>query len=339
MPFRRKVKANAKRALKGSWGKAICIVIIVAVIITIFSLVEVLFYALLDLGVYVDPSNTKGNHFDDVLNISPLALAITLGVCVVAFLILSPVAVGVKRWFYRVVEGERQPISMIFDDFGPVSRFFRAVGLWINLGVRIGLIALAVNLPLVAIRVVARLFNLVDFVDLNEAGLALLFLSAVLFLLGGLLTLFIAMRYFLVPYLYIDRPDLTQRQIFRISAACMRNRKEEVFWLFLSFIPWLLSCLLILPALFVAPYLMASEALYAKVFVETAKLEHPDLFPAERCASAYGHIGGEPSGIHPLSSQDSGRPLEPTQEIPDLSQEVDRMKDHPAADAGKEQQS
>ena len=103
-----------------------------------------------------------------------------------------------------------------------------------------------------------------------------LVLSCVLLVLCTLVLILVLLRYFLTPYYLVHRPDLTVSQAIQLSIRGTREQKGNLLLFGLSFLPWMLLGLLVVPLLYVLPYLMASRALYAKVLITREERREPE---------------------------------------------------------------
>ena len=73
-----------------------------------------------------------------------------------------------------------------------------------------------------------------------------------------------AYSYAMTPYILVDRPELSVRDAIRLSGRMMSGRKLDLFCLHLSFIGWMLLCILTLGIgiLFLSPYMMTAQAAF-----------------------------------------------------------------------------
>ena len=88
------------------------------------------------------------------------------------------------------------------------------------------------------------------------------FLWSMLFIIPGIIKSY---SYWMVPYLTADNPNLSASRAFEISKKTMKGDKWHTFVLQLSFIGWVLLCILSfgVGAYFLAPY---QEATYAELY-------------------------------------------------------------------------
>lgn len=85
------------------------------------------------------------------------------------------------------------------------------------------------------------------------------FLWSLLLIVPGIVKSY---EYILVPYLLADHPGMDRKQAMELSRKMMEGEKGKMFALHLSFLPWMLLCVLTLGLgyLFLNPYIEASTA-------------------------------------------------------------------------------
>ena len=88
-----------------------------------------------------------------------------------------------------------------------------------------------------------------------------LFLWYLLLIIPGIIKCF---SYALTPYILVDEPELSALQAIKKSRKMMKGHKFDLFWLFLSFIGWIILCILTfgLGALWLGPYMYTSYAAF-----------------------------------------------------------------------------
>ena len=87
------------------------------------------------------------------------------------------------------------------------------------------------------------------------------FLWALLLIIPGIIASF---SYALTPYLMAEYPDMGADDAITLSKKIMHGNKENLFYLYLTFIGWSLLCLLTLGIgyLWLVPYMSVSEAAF-----------------------------------------------------------------------------
>ena len=88
----------------------------------------------------------------------------------------------------------------------------------------------------------------------------------------------LSLAYGLVPFVIYDNPGITPREALRLSRMMMRGHKAEFFLLQLSFIGWILLCILCpIGILWLAPYTYAAEAHFYEDVKAEYQITHEDL--------------------------------------------------------------
>ena len=271
-----KIKQNARRALGGNWGKAIAILLTLFAVSLLFVFFEALFYWVFHFTGGVGPHLRFSLDFIPLdyplltqerdVNLVPFLISTLSTLC--GLLVLSPLSLGITRWYYELIAGEETEIFTIFSYFSHFRLYLRSVWYHIQIMVRSFLWSVALFAP------GTLLFALCSYY-LEQPGngayvTALSFglvLSCVLLVLCAVVLILLLLRYFLTPYYLVEKPEWTVTQAIRRSVAGTREQKGNLLLFGLSFLPWLLLGVFLLPLLYVIPYLMASRALYAKVLI------------------------------------------------------------------------
>lgn len=96
-----------------------------------------------------------------------------------------------------------------------------------------------------------------------------IFLWSLLFLIPGIIKTF---SYAMTPYILEENPQLSANEAIDHSRAMMKGHKFDLFWLYLSFIGWILLSILTLGIgfLWLAPYMETAQA----AFYEDVKADY-----------------------------------------------------------------
>ncbi|MDR2610250.1 MAG: DUF975 family protein [Clostridiales Family XIII bacterium] len=102
-----------------------------------------------------------------------------------------------------------------------------------------------------------------------------------------------------IPYLAAENPDLTHREIFKLSASLMKGQKFRLFLFDMSFIPWWLLSVItfgIMKYVWLDPFYYASRAeVYAQLRGEALTLEAPASARVhEKLQGLISHVGAKP---------------------------------------------
>ena len=272
MKLRRLIKQNARRALQRHWSRAAAIALVALIFCFLFVALEMLLSAVFGLPAYVDPFATPDIYLDDLPNVSPVAMAVSLAVAALYFLVLAPLSMGLLRWFFLLGDGKAEPTVAIFEYFHAATLFWRVLWLQICLFFRRLLWSAAFLAVPAAMLYFAGLWQQRGDTDLESVlSLGLMLAGLLLLMLMGCFLLIWLMRYYLAEYVLITSPDLTARDAIRQSVQLCRGRLTELLMLELSLLGWRLLDFLILPRLFTLPYRCTVKGLYAHYLLEVAK--------------------------------------------------------------------
>lgn len=72
----------------------------------------------------------------------------------------------------------------------------------------------------------------------------------------------LALAYSMVFYIFIEDPELETTEYLKRSREMMKGYKGNYLGFMLSFIGWILLCILIIPAIWIVPYISTAEVLY-----------------------------------------------------------------------------
>lgn len=278
MEFFSLLKENAKRALSGQWSPAIAIVLLIAGVGLLFSLFEMVCTIALDLPGFMDILDTPQVFFDDVMGQSGAVFGISTLTLLLSYVILTPLKLGELSWYYEAGKHQQEGIASIFEYFGSVKLFLRSVLLNLAIGVRVALVGILLMLP-ASLCFAAGTFLWQSDTDPLEKMLILgIYLGgSVLLAVGLLLTLIYQKRYFVAPYLVASQHEMSIGKALKASIIATKGRQCSLVLFDLSFIGWYLLSLLVLPLLFVRPYLGVSRALYARYLIERLYTKAPPV--------------------------------------------------------------
>ena len=246
----KQMKEQGRKALCGNVGAALGVLLFPVILIVLFSLLAVLLQMVFVLPDFVRVV-TGGVKAKAVPGVLLGHAAVFIPVSVALFLLLAPIGVGCYRWFLLLARGKRLPVRQIFCRFETVA-CYRST-LWLVLNVELRKLAMLLLGIAPGAVVLGASFSL-------SAGLPRLLLLGTR-LLGLFLTAYGAgvafvysRKYFLVYYL-AARKARPCRELLHESAERMRGQRLNTAVLYLHFVPALLCCVLLLPALYVLPYL------------------------------------------------------------------------------------
>lgn len=100
----------------------------------------------------------------------------------------------------------------------------------------------------------------------------IVFLGLLLFIVPGII---FAYKYSQIYYIFIDNPEISALNALKKSSAMMKGAKWRLFCLHLSFIGWILLCIITfgLALIWIGPYLSISNAVFYENLKEENKIK------------------------------------------------------------------
>jgi uncharacterized membrane protein len=274
------LKSNAKRALRGNWGKAIAAP---ALFMLCWGLLSLFRQYALDLfeGYPGAPAWTEFSISELLLFRASSAETIILTIFLFVVIMLeTPLFLGIMRWYYRMIQGQTAPFADIFIYYESLRFYCKAIWLFITVFVRSLLWAFAyLTLPSAMLTLSLQMVNnrfrpLFGNAQLSvTVGTMGVTISALLLGLTAVLYAVFMNRYTLTFYLFFDDPDAKITGLMRTSIRYTKGYRASLAAFFLSFIGWFLLCILIVPLFYAVPYCVASLALYARYIIERCRRE------------------------------------------------------------------
>lgn len=269
MNVRMQIKRSAKRALSSYWAKAIAVFLLLLAIMMFFTIMHGILDMVAGIGGFLDVYQTSGNYLDDIPNISLLSMTITGLLSLGMLLIMIPMRLGVKRWYYFLSEGFSDDLLGIFHFFASGKLLLRALALEIQLGVRSLFWTAVFFAPAVLCGGGAWYFAQQPAQPMAPLYATLLVISSFLLALGGGFGLLVMLnKYFLAKY-YILSGDVSAYRAVKKSCRATKGFRRQIFVFHLSFIGWFALGIFALPLLFVQPYYCMSSVLYARYLIES----------------------------------------------------------------------
>ena len=240
------IKSQARDTLKKNYVRAVIALLIV-----------LLPYYIIDGATTILSCLFSFLISDDALR-SAVIYSFGYTVEILAFFFFSPVLNGYIRAFYNASYTGEIDLADVYYYFAE-GRYKTALKLNLGYIARLLLPAAVLYLPLVLFEVFSASIG----GDFHGSVLY----NDVFFILSALATtaLFMySLRYFIIFTIPADVENITAKQAFTYSRYVMKNNTAKTNRLVLSFIPWMLLCLLVLPALYVIPYMTQSLCISAK---------------------------------------------------------------------------
>lgn len=179
--------------------------------------------------------------------------------------VLEPLALGVLGYFRRLIFEQEDSVLIIFRYFSSISEYKRAMRLIIILTIRFVSVALVFYLPCIIIYILSseRFYEFLD-VSLPLWTSNLWAVNSLLSFLAALGVMFVMLRYYLAPFMFVSNDDMDPAEAVNMSKVIARRTGADFFGLVLTFVPWLLLSVFVAPLIFTLPYFIASYCVHCR---------------------------------------------------------------------------
>ncbi len=220
-----------------------------------------LLYTLMLLAGIITGAHDGKTVFPVFVSFPPVFIASVAVLVMLYYIASAPLCIGVKWYYWHAAEGNVMPVSSIFAGYRSNECALRFIKLKLLTDMRratplvIALLFIIVDISLTSKMVVL-------YGDNNAANLIIKLFGAAVFL-GIVILFFISiMKYIPAGYLLADNPDLTADSVISTSKQLVSKKYAELFFLYMSFIGWYASCLLVFPLIILAPYIHMTTAVF-----------------------------------------------------------------------------
>lgn len=293
------LKRNSKLALRGSWGRAIIILLILMGASTIISALTQISVEIFTENTFTSVHPSDINDFYELADEFRLSMYewLVMGISVLlSVLLISPLALGQMRWYYNLVHSRSMPLTELFYFFESGKSYVRAIGYEINLGIRTLLWMILFYAPPSVVFGVSIFFLSGNRELSRTASITAtsgLFVAAVLYVIATIFYAALICRYALTPYLIADDPDLTVRQAIKLSVKYTKGYRFSLLWFYASYIGWFLLTIFMFPILYVMPYYQTGIAMYARYIIEKNRSLMPPVSATQEFATDTGELAAK----------------------------------------------
>jgi len=192
--------------------------------------------------------------------VHPAALGATAAVMAVRLVFLTPLRAGAVTWFDGLANRRQRPLGTLFWPYGN-RVWLRSLGVRLYAGAATGAVALV---PLAALGggvwlARDRLAALTP--ERRALAAALAGTAAGVWLLAAAAY---GKRFSMANFLLGPDYGCSAAEAIDLSSRCTWGHRWRLVWMDLTFLPWLASCLLVAPVLYVAPYYAACRVGYSR---------------------------------------------------------------------------
>lgn len=248
------IRKDAREALRGKWGKAICIILVY--LLVSYALSNIIGKLVIGLSLFI-------SHFIDGFLKGGGIFFCVLFCLSYSIITTVPISFGLIISFMKLKRGEKVKVFGFLED--GFSNFKKSIGIWAHtlLKLLLPIVCLILIIILMAILMGINAINGSASVSIGLAILAVVLYIATL--------IYVVSRSFLYVIAYnisYDNPELSSKACVLKSEALMKGNRGNYFLLELSFIGWaILACITLgIGMLWLLPYMqVATVCFYERV--------------------------------------------------------------------------
>lgn len=255
------IKKAGRIALKNRWPEAILVSMILVGVLVLDTVMQFVLMSILRVDAVWTPIVTETVTLLEVA----VSCGITLFSAIFSLLVILPLVFGVLRWFWLITSCKDADIIEIFHFFSNTKLFFKTLKIAFSVIWRIIVAAVVCFLPSVVCNQLLRpeIYNYFGFA--MPIWLSGLFPLVSLLIIWGFASfiLWIA-RYALIYTVIFNEPELSAKQTIKKSILLSHGRRLRLVAFVFSFAGWVALSLLVLPILFVVPFIFAALCVYGR---------------------------------------------------------------------------
>jgi len=248
-------KLSAKRMLLSNTAGANLVLIINFLFFLLTSDLVLIFAQILKTGTLQEATQSLFS----AVAFKWIVFSVSLVLLFFTVFILAAMRYGRENWFWRRSNFEYTPPSVAFYGFADKKKAF---ALWIKLKALYLFWYILFLLPCAGGAVSAFLLWRKSVSVFVFAAVAVCIIA--LALIGLLFAFIVTQRYALAYYSLFDDQTASTGKAIKESKRIMAGNERRLARLKLSFIPWFLSCVFVLPIFYVAPYYKLSTTAFCR---------------------------------------------------------------------------
>ena len=257
--MQKKVKAKARRILKGHFLKAAAVMLMFFAAAVLLFLLE---QAVLSLCKVTAPEIDLFDPFTMSFYAENTYLLITAVFWALELLVFSLLISGAKLWFFEIARQNAPPFSLLFYAFHP-KHFLRFFTLRVHVFLEKFPARILEVLPAAAVFTAAFLTTRYQSFYASLSYGFLVCCGILLLTAGWGLSSYYNLRFFLADCLCFIYPDISVGEAVRHSAFMVRRARKGFFLLKCSFLPWGILSLLVFPLFWAVPYYLTAMSVPA----------------------------------------------------------------------------
>lgn len=233
------IRLQSKNSLKNNWIGAVCGLML------LFSLFLIDAFCG-DLIYYILMAVTQNEA---------ISSCIFLCFFLLLLLLLSPFINGYCKYFYNLVKNENNNVKDIFHYFSNVKLYFKA---------------LVFNIYKLTKSLFGIILSFIPYFVVSAVLKEEIYIWITV-VFGVVISLFLVAKLYIFDFVFIEYENCQIQEIKYVSNLIYKRQKGEAAKLTVSFSLWALLCVLVLPVLYVVPYMVTSMANSSKWLIELYK--------------------------------------------------------------------
>ena len=251
------IRSQAKKSLNGNWTAAVSGLFVLLAEVFLAAV----FYSMLTglTGVFDGEKLKSGAE--------PIMIIILVLTILLSFA-LSPFGNGFYRLCYNIASDRSDGLRDMFYFFSGTKQYFKALQFNVIIAFKKLLYSIIGFAPYIIFSIIKGLL----FASLKtpNASLTQTFgvIEAVILAICAVAAVIINIRLIIPEFVFVDN---FEANVFDIAKVISKKHLKEYYKLISTFIIWILSCMFVLPALYVIPYLTTSLGTTSKWLINMYK--------------------------------------------------------------------
>lgn len=251
------IRSQAKKSLNGNWIAAVSGLFVLLAEVFLGAT----FYSLLVglTGIFNGEKLQAGAE--------PIMLVILLST-IILFLAISPFENGFYRLCYNIANGRSDGLRDMFYFFSGTKQYFKALQFNIIISLKKTLYTLIGFAPYILYLIVKGLLLAFVIKSGNSVNQTFDIIETVILSVCTVATLIINIRLIIPEFVFVDN---FEANVFEIAKVITKKHLFDYYKLISTFLIWILSCMFVLPGLYVIPYLTTSLGTTSKWLINMYK--------------------------------------------------------------------
>ncbi len=222
-------------------------------------------------------------NISTVISLIAGKVAFAVLLILLAFFAVSPLFVGLIRYFWRLCCGQKDNPISVFYYLGSKDLYLKTLNLVFSLGVRTVICFLISSIPVYVLKLVTGTW-LYKFLNVSIPIWTANLSNIISFLqfISVMATIFYMMKFYLTPMLFVADENIDIGEALHLSTVICRRTMLDFVFLVFSFSGFILLSFLTLPLLFILPYMLLTYLIHCSYAVdafneELAKINRDDI--------------------------------------------------------------